>query len=154
MSRLFKTLVLYLSMLAIPAQGFAASTILYCGPAHQHTTTGEAIEQSLAHGHANNFAADRKRQDQAAEALNSTGHDSSREELKFTSSDRGPAKAGELGAHESSEYAACCALAAVTASSLVFPPANQAIEGIASKHLLNIGFVTDGPRRPPRFFPA
>ena len=154
MSRLFKTVVLYLSMLTLPAQGFAASTMLHCGPAHQHTVTGQETNQYPAHGHANNLAADHRYQLQATVSLDSIGLASSDEAVSPASSDRGPAKAGELAAHESSEYAACCALTAVTASSLRFPPANQAIEGIASKQFPSICFVTDGPTRPPRSFPA
>lgn len=154
MWRLLKTVMLYLSMLAIPAQGFAASTMLYCGPAHQHTTAGQDTDHYSVHGHANNFAADHQQQLRPSVSSDSIGHASSDEAVDFTSSDRGLAKGGEPGAHESSEHAACSVGAAVPASRLRFQPAEQAIEAIASTQLPNIGFVTDGPTRPPRSIPA
>lgn len=154
MLRLFKTVLLYLSMLAIPTQGFAASTLLFCGPAHQHTMTGQEANQYSARGHANNFTADHQYQLQPTVSSDSIGHASSDEAVNFASSDRGLAKGGELGAHESSEHAACFVGAAVPASSLRFQPAEQTIVRIASKQVPDIGFVTDGPTRPPRSFPA
>ncbi|MGP1691484.1 MAG: hypothetical protein ACTS6O_03145 [Giesbergeria sp.] len=146
--------MLYLSILSISAQGFAASTMLYCGPAHQHRMTVQETDHHSARGHADDYAADRQHRLQPAVSPVSVVHASSDEKANFTSSDRDLAKGWESGAHEGSEHAACSVGAAVPASSLRFQPAEQAIEPVASRQLLNIGFVTDGPIRPPRSFPA
>lgn len=153
MLRLFKTVVLYLSVLAMPLQGYAASTMLYCGPSHQHTTMAHEAAHGLPHGHANNPAADHLYQVHATVSLDSIGHASSDDAGNFASDDLGlEKKNGKLGAHDSSEHAACFVGAAIPASGLRFQPADQAIERISSKQFLSIGFVTDGPRRPPRSF--
>src|SRR3989304_1060185 len=154
MSRLSKRIVLYLSILTLPAQGFAASTMLHCGPAHQHSVSVQETNQYPAHGHANNMAADYRYQLQPTVSLDSIGLASSDEAVSLASSNTGPPKAGEPGAHESSEHAACSVGAAVPASSLEFQPAEQTIVPIASKQFPSICFVTDGPPRPPRSFPA
>jgi hypothetical protein len=130
MPRLFKIAVLYLSMLVIPAQGFAASTMLSCGPAHQHTKT--------AQGDANSFSAHHQSLPQAVASLDPVGHATGDEEVKFSSS----------------EHAACAMGAAVPASSVRFQPAAHAIGRIALEQFMKFGFVTDGPIRPPRSFPA
>lgn len=154
MSRLFKTIVLYVSMLVIPVQGFAASAMLHCGFVHQHPTAGQTADHHLARGDANRLAAHHQFRSEADVLQISVGRASSGEALNLTSSDHGLAKSGDSGAHEGSEHAACPVGAAVPASSLRFEPARQAAERIASTQLLNIGFVTDGPIRPPRSFPA
>ena len=152
MSRLFETIVLCLSLLAFSAQGFAAP--LDCGLVHQHTTTVPHTDHNSAQGHANKSSAVRHNQLQAVVSLGSIDHVSSDEAVSPANGDRGQAKAGEPGAHESSEHAACSVGAAVPASSLKFQPAEQTIVRIASKQFPSIGFVTDGPTRPPRSFPA
>lgn len=53
MQHLFKTALIWLIALAIPAQGFAASTMLFCGSMHQHmagatTTDGHPEHQHIA----------------------------------------------------------------------------------------------------------
>lgn len=152
MSRFLKTVVLYLSMLLIPVQGYAASTMLHCGPAHQHTPSAQEAAQGSAHGHAN--SADHRHQGEAALSPDSIAYAPIGEEPAFTAGDRGLAKGGEAGVHDGSEHAACPVGAAVSASSLGFQPAEQTIERIAPNHFLNIAFVTDAPARPPRSFLA
>jgi len=59
-------------------------------------------------------------------------------------------KIGELAKFSCSACAACCVGAAMVASNAKLPLADQAIERIVSTFLPYIGFVTDGPQRPPR----
>ncbi len=154
MPHLFKTVALYLLMLAIPVQAFTATTMLHCGLAHQHTTKAQEPAHRSAQGHANNFAADQRHQLSAAVASDSTPYALIGEAVSFATGDSALAKGGDTGTHESSEHAACSAGAVVPASSLRFQPADQAIERVASIQFLNIAFVTGAPARPPRAFPA
>lgn len=154
MPRMFKTVVLCLLMLAIPAQGFAASTMLYCGPAHQGMKTVQEIEQHSAHSHANILAADHHGHVLAAVAVDSVDLVASNGAGNFTIGNSNPGNSGEPEKLSCSACASCCMGAAVTASDRKLEPAGQTIERLASAPFLDIGFVTDGPRRPPRSFPA
>ena len=139
-------------MLAIPVQGFAASTMLDCTPAHQHTMSGQETTQHPAHGSGNHFAADH--QYQATASLNAGGHASGDMAVQIMGADRDLEKDSEQGAHNGSEHAACSLGVAVSASSLRLHAVKQIVERIASEQFLIIGFVTDGPKRPPRTFLA
>ena len=59
-------------------------------------------------------------------------------------------KLGELTKFSCSACAACCVGAALVASNAKLPLADQAYERIVSTFLPYIGFVIDGPKRPPR----
>lgn len=154
MLRLLKTVLLYLSMLVIPAQGYAASTMLFCGPAPQRVKTGQEFHHHSARSHVNVLPARHQAHVAPLASVDALGCASSVEAVEITSSDRGPVTDGELAAHESSEHAACSVAAAISASGVRFQPAEQAIERIALNRFVNTDFVTDGPRRPPRSFPA
>ena len=51
MRKTLKTALVWLVMLAVPAQGFAAATMLFCGPMHERMSGTMAAEGS-AHHHA------------------------------------------------------------------------------------------------------
>ena len=154
MSRLSKSLLLYLLMLAIPAQGFAASTMLFCGPAHQRVTTAQESDHHSGHGHSYTRAADRQAHVLTAVSVNSPGLASSDAGGDSTNSDDDLGIAGEPGKLSCSACAACCMGAAAPASEQKLQPAGQSIERMVYRPFRYIGFVTDGPRRPPRSFPA
>ena len=149
MPRLFQTVLLYLLMLAIPAQGYAASTMLSCGPAHQRMTAAEAGDHR-----ASGRSADVSRADRHGHALPSAFVDyaayvSSDESTELTARAKDLEKAADLDEFNCSACAACCMGAAFPARGQTLQPAGQAIERIVSRPLFDIGFVTDGPRRPP-----
>lgn len=150
MLRLFKTLLLYPLMLAIPAQGFTASTMLFCGPSHQRLATAQEADRHAAHGHANILAADRHGPVLPQVSVDSADHASDDDVADLMTSDSGPGNAGEPGKFKCSACAACCVGAAIPVSGMKFQIADQSIERIAATSFLNIGFVTDAPRRPPR----
>ncbi|MBE0627913.1 MAG: hypothetical protein IH606_24225 [Burkholderiales bacterium] len=148
MPRFLKTLVLYLSMLLIPLQGYAASTTLHCGLAHQHTQWAQETAHASAHAHAKN--ADHRHQGVAALSPESIAYAQFGAEPAFTAGDRGLATGGVADVHNGSEHAACPVGTAVPASTLRFQPAEQNIERAARNHFPNIAFITDAPARPPR----
>ena len=155
MPRLFNTVLLYLLMLAIPAQGYAASTMLSCGPAHQRMTTAGAGNHHAPHDPADVSFADRHGHASSNAFVDFVGHDASGDEATdLAAGDQGLEKAGDLGEFNCSACAACCMGAVFPASGQTLQPAGQAIERLGSRPFFDIGFVTDGPRRPPRSFPA
>ena len=154
MQRLFKTVLLYLSMLAIPAQGFAASTMLFCGPADQRVRTAQGTAHHSGHSHRDSPAADYQDRALPAESVDLASLASSGEGGEFTNNDQGPAIAAGMDNPECGACAACCAGTSFPATRVKLQPAGIATEGMASTLFRNIGFVTDGPRRPPRSFPA
>jgi len=154
MSRFFKTVVLYLSMLTVPIQGYAASTMLFCGTAHHRSTASQGTERHSSHSHANDSAGEHQHVHPAAVFADSSGNAPGGEAVDMGGNHLSLATNADLGAHESSDYADCCVMAAVPVSSMGFQPAERAIERFVSAKFPNIGFVTDGPIRPPRSFPA
>jgi hypothetical protein len=154
MSRLSKSLLLYLLMLAIPAQGFAASTLLFCGPVHQRGTTAQESDHHSGHGHSYTRAADHQAHLLPAVSVNSPGLASIDAAGDSTNSDGGLGIAGEPGKSSCSACAACCMGVAAPATEQRLQPADPAIERTAATPFRSIGFVTDGPRRPPRSFLA
>ena len=154
MSRLLKSVLLYLMMLAIPAQGFAASTLLFCGPAHQRVKPAQETDHHSGHGHPYARAADHQAHVLPAVSVASVGLASIAAAGDFRNSDNDPGNAGEPSKLSCSACAACCMGAAAPASDRKLQPAGLAIERTASTPFHYIGFVTDGPRRPPRSFLA
>ncbi len=154
MRRLLKNVLLYLSMLAIPAQGFAASTMLFCGPADQRARTAQETGHHSGHSHRNTPAADHQDRALPAESVDLANLASSGEGGEFTNSDQGPAIAAGMDNPECGACPACCVGTSFPATRLKLQPAGIAVERMASTPFRNIGFVTDGPRRPPRLFPA
>jgi len=150
MLRLFKTIGLYLLMLAIPVQGFAATTMLHCGFAHQHTPSAQEPSHVSVLGHAIGLVADQQHKMPAAASADSASYASIDAAAAFSAADNSLAKGGDAGAHGSSEHAACHAGAIAPASSLKFQHADATIERLDSKQRLNIAFVTGAPARPPR----
>ncbi|MBE0622234.1 MAG: hypothetical protein IH605_16715 [Burkholderiales bacterium] len=154
MRRLLKNVLLYLSMLVIPAQGFAASTMLFCGPADQRVKTAQETGHRSGHSHRNTPAADYQDRALPAATVDLTDLASRDEGRDFTNSDHRPAIAAAMDNPECGACAACCVGTSFPATRVKLQPAGIAIERMASTPFRNIGFVTDGPRRPPRFFPA
>lgn len=147
MPRLFKTAVLYLLLLALPVQGYAATAMSGCGPGHHGLPTAQAGVAAPALGEAHAQAADHHRDLGASEASG-----------PFASNDaNGDSDPGNAAGSEKSGCSACagcCMGAAVTASETNFRLAVQSVDLLDAAPFRNIGFLTDGPRRPPRVFPA
>ena len=154
MSHLIKTAFLYLLMLAIPAQGYAASAMLSCSLAGQRSNTAQEADHHSGRNHPHTPAADHDGHVLPAVSADSFGPVSGDGGVDFTNSDNDLGNGGGPGKLSCSACAACCMGAAVTDSDRKPQLAGPAVERMASAPLRNIGFVTDGPRRPPRSFPA
>ncbi len=138
MLHFLKTPLVWLLMLSIPAQGFAASAMLTCGPMHERIA---AFEASDGHAH------------QHEVATSAPEHETGRDDQHggaVASSDTGPSAASEYSGSGCSACATCC----VGVALLAFPP-DLAMPAMAGDRILSAfqfptAFVTGGPKRPPR----
>jgi hypothetical protein len=145
--RILRTLLLWLMMLALPTQGMAAATLLYCGPVHAGGATSTPVRPSevaaahAEHGHAHMHAS------------RQAGH---------VHSDHAQAELADASAHSMtpavdtacSVCAACCSATAIMAKPLFMPAQAEPLAPVRAGTALAVDFFTDGPRRPPRTFLA
>ncbi|MBK5103354.1 MAG: hypothetical protein JJE42_03825 [Burkholderiales bacterium] len=146
--------MLYLSMLAIPAQGFAASTMLHCGPAHPGTKTAHEIEHHAAHGHPTTLADEHHGHILSAVEVDTTEPVAGAGESDLANGDYGPEYFAGADKSSCSACTSCCMGAAAMVSDRNLQHTGRTIERLTIALFHNTGFVTDGPRRPPRSFPA
>ncbi|GGC63531.1 hypothetical protein [Undibacterium terreum] len=124
MKKLAPLFLLWLLMLAIPVQGIAAATMLFCGAEHHHVAVAE--QGGHAHHH----------------------HDVAKKTDATQSSDQHAS--GAMAKDKCSSCAACC-IGAVMVTALsdpeILPPSSEKIDLVFSSHL---GHISDGLERPPR----
>ena len=143
MSFFCRAALAWLLMFSLPLQGYAAATMLNCGPNHHqmwaaaatatvsHHDSGEARHE---HHHAHTTA-----DDPAPDAsVDVSGDDASVHHLN------------KLSKFKCSACAACCVGAALPTSSLEFLSFPPAIARDCLVPAAHVGFFTDGPDRPPR----
>ena len=129
--------LMWLLLLALPLQGFAAATMLHCGPGHHGMAAGAAVAHQSAddsdhhHGEAGHVHA----------ATHASGSD-----------DHAPTAAdiSKLSKFKCSACASCClglALPAAVTAFTTFAPADAPDFRV---RIEPFGFFTDGPDRPPR----
>ena len=140
MRKTLKTALVWLVMLAVPAQGFAAATMLFCGPMHERMSGTMAAEGS-AHHHA---AGTESGHEHHAASSSEAAH----EAPATNAADLG--KADDLAKFSCSACATCCVGVALVGSAIPLPQAAQAGERIVSISPPQTFFVTGGPQRPPR----
>ena len=145
MKRFVRCIVMWLLVLALPVQGFAASTMLLCGAGHHGTV--QATEGGHDHaGHMQMGAQD------VSAVFESTGHDHaadtppSHEDSAF--SPLTAKHANVMG--KCSACAACCTVAFLPTNVIAFTaPASSRVLPVVEP-TTHAGFIADGPDRPPR----
>lgn len=128
MKKLAPLFLLWLLMLAIPVQGIAAATMLFCGAEHHHTGPAEQGGAELRQQHQHHH-------DASAKADAASDHHAS---YAKTAKDK------------CSSCAACCVgavLVTAFADPAISSPSSEKIDLVFSSHLAHIG---DGLERPPR----
>jgi hypothetical protein len=135
MSSRFRQALMWLLLLALPVQGLAAATMLHCGAGHQRGASSLAGKAGSAHRHA---ASGAHHHAAAAVVTAAVAHDAAQPDLTKS---------------KCSACAACCIGAALPATALVFESFAPALAPLAFVSEPAIGFVTDGPDRPPRILP-
>lgn len=98
-----RILLAWLLMLAIPLQGFAATAMLFCAPAHHSTMATKLQPSNSHHGH-----------DAASSASGTHAH-------QATAAQAEPAKVNPLGGGKCSSCTTCCT-GSVLVSTLITKP--------------------------------
>ena len=144
MGLLIRALLIWLLVLAVPAQGAAAATMAFCGPNH-HGGGGAAQMQATApthHAHPDGAVASEHQHFQATAAAD---EDSSASEDSVAS-----AKGSHASKHKCSACASCCSVGAIL-SSVLAVPAPVFAPTVFSALVPSVDtFAADGPDRPPR----
>lgn len=157
MLRYFRTALVWLVMLAIPTQGFAAATMLYCGPGHQHALTGpEAATpaghtDTVAQQHATPHAQAAHSDHEHDHAVSGAQHEESANATDLVSAAVALEQSPKA---KCSVCSLCCNAAAIVSSALAVPPMDAASAPLLSVSESPVTFFTGGPKRPPRSFLA
>lgn len=131
MWRVVRTAVMLLVALAIPLQGFAAATMLSCGPGHHRTMAAAMAGDVPAHDHA------------------AQGHD--RVTVVAAAPDASAlADLHQLASFKCSACAACGVTTALPSSSVGFEPLEQTAVFVLPPTAAGTPFLTGGLERPPR----
>lgn len=142
MGLLVRTLLTWLLVLAIPAQGAAAATMAFCGPNHRGvdsaSTHSEGSSNASEHSH-HGDAAPAHEVDADAGADAAVADDAS----VLT-------KAGHAAKQKCSACASCCSLGAILTTVPVIPATDSAPTVFATVVPTFDAFAADGPERPPR----
>lgn len=133
-------------MIAIPLQGLAAASMIMCGSQH-HMSPSHSIhqhanpsDQQVMQGKMQPQLHHDVLNDQVNNVVNSIDHSHHDSDSKLSAK------------HQCSTCAACCA-GAVILSNVIKPQVDAATsERIAFHTIAPVGFITNGPERPPRFF--
>lgn len=134
-----RTALIWLAALAIPVQGVAAATMLFCGPAHHR------MAHALAVG-------DRHDASAAMQDHGIAGHEhAAAHSHEEGSSSHGSAKLTHLGKFTCSACASCCSMLALPTTLLPLGEPEAAIETRVAVRVGVPDFVTEGLERPPRF---
>lgn len=163
MLKMLRTFLIGLLVLAIPAQGFAAAAMLYCGSDLQ--SAGAVVMRHAGHAMAIPMAAKAAAADHGVspEPHTHQGHDLPRHAdhaLQNADAADVTVQASAAGTPDLSQNvkcsvcATCCSAAAMTSSSMLIflLPASSVPVLLAPTQVFN--FITDGPKRPPRSFLA
>ena len=129
MSSLVRTLLIWLMVVAVPAQGAAAVNMAFCGPTHHGSAAATAGQQPSQTTRLNHHA--------------ETALDPSVASLE-------PAQ-GVRAAHDTcSACASCCPAGAILSAGLAIPAPAVASTVFRALMASVDAFATDGPDRPPR----
>lgn len=132
MALLVRTLLVWLLVLAVPAQGVAAATMAFCGPGHHGGTAAAAAHQTGSAEHANH------RSDGAHEVASEAAGSSA------------PGLDSHVVQKKCSACAACCSISALLSPGLAVPAPTDTPTAISARAPTIAAFAADGPDRPPR----
>jgi hypothetical protein len=158
--RLFRNAVVWLMMLALPLQGYAAASMVNCAAGHaEHAVAPRAAQSGPQPGHYHEAATPNAGHPHAAVGTHdhaSHAHAGHHEAAADPAIEADVAQPPVLSADDQfadakcSACAACCSGAAIV-SSLAVPVVFAARTAPVLAALgLPVSFITDGPSRPPR----
>ena len=157
-----RTLLIWLLVLSVPAQGVAAATMLMCAPNHHaggpgasmvHVQAGglsSASRLDRSHAHSN----DQAQHSTATHAAHDHDHDHAMADAPAAGEASAPAQGMHAGQHKCSACASCCSVSAMLSPVLAVPVPDFA-PTVFSVVVPNVeAFSADGPDRPPRIILA
>lgn len=165
-----RTVLVWMLVLALPAQGAAAATMVFCNPNHpanhpaagslaasHHRATTEAGPQALAHGHAHVMAHDLAPHSHSAhegggddgQAATGARADNGSDTVG-AAADLSSTKLAQADQHKCSACASCCSAAVIGNTTLDVPAPELRSTGFISVVPTVEKFAADGPDRPPR----
>lgn len=125
-----RTILVWLLVVALPAQGALAATMAFCGPDHHERAVAAAHHDGGAHSH------------HAA-----AGHHDESAQAADTAS---PGKFAQSDVQKCSVCAVCCSAAAMHDMTPRLPVLEPAHADFAPLYAVVEPFSVDGPERPPR----
>lgn len=134
MARVVRIALMWLIALAVPLQGFAATSMLFCAPAHEAAAHHEHPgHDHVQHGHAHHAAAP------DAHASAGMNHD-----------DAGAQSADKSSATKCSVCASCCSAVTMPAEPMTYTPSwgHAVFRPVATSSAAI--FLTGGQDRPPQ----
>ena len=144
MALLIRTLLVWLLVLAVPAQGAAAATMAFCGPNHHGGATASSAAPAASAGH----------EDHHGTAEGATGHhDMSSQANEDDAALASPATFSQgkhTVQHKCSACASCCSLGALLSPMPAVPVPAVAPTVFDAVVPTVSAFAADGPDRPPR----
>lgn len=148
MTLLNRALLIWLLVLAVPAQAAAAATMAFCDPAHHGGGQGAIVQQRSAGQHAHHRIGAQVPHEHPVSAAQPD------EDTSAPANAPTPAKPVPTDKHKCSACASCCSVGAILTSVLAVPaPDLSATVFIAVVPMVE-PFVTEGLDRPPRLFLA
>ncbi len=157
-----RTLLIWLLVLAVPAQGAAAATMAMCGPNHHAGGPGAALVHVLAggissesqhnvpHAHSNDHA----QHGPATHAAHDHDHNHTMADVPAAGEASAPTQGMHAGQHKCSACASCCSVSAML-SPVLAVPVPEVAPTVFSVVVPNVeAFSADGPDRPPRIILA
>lgn len=158
MLKAFRATLVWLMMLAIPTQGIAAASMVYCGGGHQSLLTGSeaAAQVGLADAAALQRAEPRGQSAHSDHGAHDHGASVTHLEEPGTAADQGSV-AGALEPSSKVKCSVCalgCNAAAIVSGPLFLPPQGVSSALVVAVFEVPASFFTDGPKRPPRSFLA
>lgn len=140
MGLLVRTLLIWLLVLAIPAQGAAAATMAFCGPDHHGSGAagaGVRADVSMHHHHGD------------AESVHQ-GRSGASATMAADDDAQAGAQVSQAAKPKCSACASCCSMGAMLTAVPVVPVTDSAPPMFATVVPSVDAFAADGPDRPPR----
>lgn len=144
MGLVLRTLLIWLMVLAVPAQGAAAATMAFCGPNHHGAAAASRVQQAESSEHSNHHSA----------GQGAPGHHDIAAQADEDDSASASPVASSQGRHaveqKCSACASCCSIGAIL-SPLLAVPTPAVTPTLFSAVVPTVSaFAADGPDRPPR----
>ncbi|MDO9286904.1 MAG: hypothetical protein Q7U26_18600 [Aquabacterium sp.] len=140
MGLFFRTLFIWLLVLAVPAQGAAAATMAFCGPNHQGSGSARVEFSATVSKHSHHGDAEFVHEVRSgASATTVVADDAS-----------AVAKASQAAKQKCSACASCCTMGAILTAVPVVSATDSAPTVFTTVVPTVDAFAADGPDRPPR----